>query len=58
MRHGHIVPVHCIVVYVLLLAGIEVCDDLVAEEIEIHPFVAAAPLRAAEEAAVETARRA
>ena len=37
-------------------AGREMGDDLVAEEIEIDPFVRAAPLRAAEQPAVESAR--
>ena len=31
-------------------------DDLVAEEIEVDPFVRAAPLRAAEQPAVKGAR--
>ena len=38
-------------------AGDEMGDDLVAEEIEIDPFVRAAPLRAAEQPAVKGARR-
>ena len=57
MRHRHVVPVHFVVMHVLLPAGIEVRDDLVAEEIEVHPLVAAAPFGAAEQFAVETARR-
>ena len=56
MRHGHVVPVDLVVMHVLLLAGIEVRDELVAEEIEVHPFVAAAAFRAAEQLAVEIAR--
>ena len=35
---------------------VEMGDDLVAEEIEVDPFVRASPLRAAEQAAVEGAR--
>ena len=56
MRHGHVVPVDLVVMHVFLLVRIEVRDDLVAEEIEVHPFVAAAPFRAAEQLAVEIAR--
>jgi hypothetical protein len=42
------------VVHVLL--GIEVHHELVAEEIEVHPLVAAAAFRTAEQCAVKTAR--
>ena len=58
MRHGHIVPVDLVVVHVLFLVGIEVRHELVAEEIEVHPLIAAAAFRAAEQLAVEAARRA
>jgi hypothetical protein len=56
MRHGHIVPVHFVVVHVWLPCRIQVRDNLVTEEIEVHPFVAAAPFGAAEQITVETAR--
>ena len=56
MRHGNVVAIHLVVVHVRLAAGIEMRHDLVPEEIEIHPLIAAAALGAAEQAAVELAR--
>jgi hypothetical protein len=58
MRHGHIVPVDLVVMHVLSSCGIEVRHELVPEEIEVHPLVAAAPFGTAEQLAVERARRA
>ena len=58
MRHGHVVAVHRVVRgAVPRRAGDRVADELVAEEIEVHPVRGAAPLRAAEQLAVEGARR-
>src|SRR3982750_2926017 len=57
MRHGHVVSVDFIVMHVLFLVEVEVRDHLVAEEVEVHPFVAAAAFRTAKQLAVELARR-
>ena len=56
VRHGHVVAIDFVVMDVRLARGIQVRDDLVPEEIEVHPFGGAAPFGAAEKLAVETAR--
>ncbi len=55
MRHWHVVPVHRVVMHVRLATRVEMRDQLVTEEIEIHPVLAAAPFGTAEESAIETA---
>jgi hypothetical protein len=57
MRHGHVPAIHFVVMHVLPLRVIQVRDQLVAEEVEIHPLVRTTPFRATENAAVEFARR-
>ena len=49
-------PIHCIVVDAGFARGIEVRDDLVPEEIEVHPFGGASTFGAAEQLAIEAAR--
>ncbi len=56
MRHRHIVPIHIARVFGLC-SGIEVGDDLVAEQIEIHPIRRAAAHRATEHIAIKRAGR-
>jgi hypothetical protein len=56
VRHRHIVPIDFVVMYVLFPGRIEVRDHLVAEEVEVHPFLAAAAFGTAEQLAVETTR--
>src|SRR5690606_22309133 len=56
MRHRYIVAVDRIVMPAALArAGIQVGDELVAEEVEVDPLVSAAALRATEQPAVELA---
>jgi len=56
MAHRHLLAVDRVGRVVGGHALDQVGDDLVAAEIEIHPFVRTAPFRAAEEFAVELAR--
>ena len=56
MRHRHVVAVDRILDRDRLRGGIEMRDDLMPEQVEIDPRVAAAPFRAAERAAVESTR--
>jgi hypothetical protein len=55
MGHGDIVAVHRIVVPARPHPGVEMGDDLVAEEIEIDPVFGASAFAAIEEIAVESA---
>ena len=57
MRHRYVVAVDLVVVHVRLPGGIEVHHQLVTEEIEIHPLVAAAAFGTAEQTAIKAARR-
>ncbi len=60
MRHGHVMAVDRVrdgVGVRCVHAGLQVGDDLVAEQVEVDPFRRAAPLRAAEQPAIEAPRR-
>ncbi len=54
VRHGHVVTVDRIGMRVLLGRGLRmlVNDQLMAEEVEVHPLRAGAPFRQAEHVAV------
>ena len=59
MRHRHIVAVDPVGVRggrERLARGVEMRDELMSEEIEVHPLDRRAPLRTAETHAVERAR--
>ena len=56
VRHRHVVAVHRIRVVGAGFGRAQMGNDLVAEEVEVDPFAAAAAFRAAEHAAVKRAR--
>ena len=56
MRHRNVVAVDRIARPARLRACDEMGDDLVAEEIEVHPILGAPPLGTAEQPAVKGAR--
>ena len=56
MAHRHLLAVDRVGRIVRSHPLDQVGDDLVAAEIEVHPFVGTAPFRAAEELAVELPR--
>src|SRR5579862_805870 len=57
MGHGHLVTVDLIVMARCMRLWIKVCDELVAEEIKVDPFVRTAPLGASQRLAIECPRR-
>jgi hypothetical protein len=56
MRHRHVLAIDDVVVRARPPTWVEMRDQLVAEEIEIHPGIGAASFRAAQQLAVEGAR--
>ncbi len=57
VRHRNVLAIHGVVEGLVRVAGnVQMCHQLVAEEIEVHPFGRAASLGTAQQLAVEAAR--
>lgn len=56
MAHGHCFAIDVIMFFVSSLVRAYMCNDLVAEEIEVNPFTARTSFGAAEQFTVEGAR--